>query len=218
MTQPPTVPMPPAFTGLEDLSDDMAGPAESLGDNPFEDPDFVLGNAAVPEGPAATRDTQPEPSPDTAADEIEPGVPAQPPTKGDKRGPGVTIIDWAKATPRREDSFASTPTGQTNTSPGIAAIRDFLNQARQEELYGLFYPVLSYGNRNSAQAYVAKINHWRKGKTNQFGVRDGEAIAAKCERKAKDEFVVWVGLLKDPGAKGEVNPPEKTISITPEAG
>jgi hypothetical protein len=196
---PPT----PAFTGLEDLGDDMAGPAVSLNDSPFENPDFVLDNDALEAA-----------SPDTAADEIEPGVPAQPVEPKKKTGP--TIIDWSKATPRKEDTFTSTPVGQQG-SPTTDAIRDFLNNARQNGWYDLYYPVLEYGSRNSAQPYVTKINQWRKGKTNTYGVRDGENISAKCERQAADKYVVWVGLLKDPGAKGEVNPPEKTISATPEA-
>jgi hypothetical protein len=112
-----------------------------------------------------------------------------------KVGPTTaTFIDWSKATPRKEDDFAPSHTavGRPVTSDKV---RDFLNHARQNQWYGLYYPVMEYPKRNSAQATVTKINGWRKGKTNIFGVRDGENIAAKCEAQGKDKFVVWVGLL-----------------------
>lgn len=202
---PPAAPM---FTGLEDLGDDMAGLAGNQ-DSPFEDPDFVVGGADLPEV-----------SPDTAAGEIEPGVPAVAEEPKKPKRPAVkppTPIDWSKAIPRKEDDFASTPAGLQGGSPALDAIRDFLNNARENGWYGLYYPVMEYENRNSAQSYASKINRWRKAKANAFGVRDGENIIARCERQGADKFILWIGLMADEGAKGEVDPPEKLISMTPDA-
>jgi len=204
MTTPPSVPMPPTgpmFTGLDDLGDDDLAGLASNQDSPFEDPDFVVGGAALPEA-----------SPDTASNEIEPGVPAtaeEPKKKSQRTYTPPTIVDWSKATPRKEDDFAPTPVGMAGVSPAIVSIRDFLNNARENGWWGLYYPVMEYTNRNSAQSYVTKVNTWRKGKTNVFGVRNGENIMAKCERQG-DKFVLWVGLMQDPGAIGEVTPPLTT--------
>lgn len=231
MTTPPSVPMPPQpavpmMTGLEEL-DDMP---DELDSNFAPDVEDGSGNAgwADPSQAAvadpeylAQLDPQDE-KPDTDVNEIEPGVPAQPEAEKKKRKTGphapstLVAIDWSKATPRKADEFAATPGGAPLVSLAVSKVRDFLNAARQDELYGLYYPVLEYGNRNSAQATVTRINTWRKGPTNKYGVRDGEEINAKCERQEKDKYVVWVALLIAPEAKGEVNPKEKTISMTPD--
>lgn len=214
MTQPPLPPLPPApFTGLDDLGDDdLAGLAGSQSDSPFENPDFVVGGVDL--------NALEQASPNTDLNEIEPGVPAQAEEPKKKRkqvqsGP-PKAIDWSKATPRKEDDFAQTPGGEKG-SPVSDQVRNFLNNARQNEWYGLFYPILEFGNRNTAQSWVTKVNQWRKGKTNTFGVRDGENISAKCETQEKGKYVLWVGLLQDPGAKGEVDPAPEGPSATPAA-
>lgn len=229
MTTPPSVPMPPQpaapmMTGLEEL-DDMPDELDSNFSPDIEKDGSGDGWADPSQAAVADPDylAQLDPQdekPDTDANEIEPGVPAEPVTeKKAGRGPSkVTALDWSKASPRKADDFAPTPAG-AQVPIVVQKIRDFLNAARQDDLYGLYYPVLEYENRNSASANVTKVNQWRKGATNRYGVRDGEEINAKCETQDKGKYVVWVALLKAPGAKGEVNPKEKTISTpTPEAG
>lgn len=221
MTTPPTVPQPPSMPsmGLDDLDDDMAGTTavhENDGQQPVasnwsEDPDVVL-NDAPPT--AIDYDALEKASPDTDADEIEPGVPAQPEAAVKERKMPVAI-DWTKAVPRKADDFVATGPPAL-LSPVLEKIREFLNAARQNGWYDLYYPVMQFSNRNTAQSNVTKVNQWRKGKTNQYGVRDGENINAKCETKSKGEYILWVALLKDPGAKGEVNPPQPTPSIHPD--
>lgn len=138
-----------------------------------------------------------ETSPDTDSNEIEPGVPAEPVAerRGVRQASKVTAIDWTKATPRKEDDF-DTQVGAQKLSETLQKIRDFINAARDQNLYGLFYPVLEFENRNATAANVTKINNWRKGTTNKYGVRDGETIAGKSEKQG-DKFILWVGLLKD---------------------
>ena len=67
-----------------------------------------------------------------------------------------------------------------------------------------------------------EIEMQRKGKEIIFGVRDGENIQAKCESQGNGRFTIWVGLLQDPGAIGQVTPavepPAGPTVPTPEVG
>lgn len=170
MTMPPVIPAPVVPTAIPGLAD--------LGDG-FE------GDGS---------------SPDTDLNEIEPGVPAEPVAekRGVRAASKVTAIDWTKVTPRKEDDF-DTQVGAQKLSETLQKIRDFINAARDQNLYGLFYPILEFDNRNACAANVTKVNNWRKGTTNKYGVRDGENIAAKSEKQG-DKFILWVGLLKDEAA------------------
>lgn len=203
MTQPPMIPMPPqpaSAVGLDDL-DDLAGPASSLDANWAENPDVVL----APH----------EASPDTNDNEIEAGVPAEPTGEAKKKGRGptqVSIIDWTKATPRKADEFQNV--SPAALPPTIEKIREFINQARANGWWSLYYPVLEYANRNSAQSTVTKINTWRNGKINRYGVRDGEEISARSEMQEKGKYVVWVSLLQAPESKAD---DRNTAAATPAA-
>ncbi len=178
------------MTGLDDLDDayvsDMPDEERNWADESqafVADPDYLAS--------LDPQDTEPDPTADPFA-----GLPPAEPEEVEqpKRKPAsvVTFLDWSKATPRKEDDFAARTVGVPGTSDKV---RDFINHARQEGWYGLFYPVLEYPNRNAAQSMVTKINSWRKSKANFYGIRDGEDLGAKCEKQDGDKFVVWVGLL-----------------------
>lgn len=189
MTTPPSVPQPPATPtiGLEDIDDprtpEMPDEERNWADESqmsVADPDYLESL---------------EPSTENPFDSLPPATEAEDEPKPKRKfstASTAVFIDWSKATPRKEDDFA--PSRPTNVPSTSQKVRDFLNAARDNGWYGLYYPVIEYPNRNSAQAQVTKVNGWRKGKTNVFGVRDGENIAAKCERQ-QDKFIVWVGLL-----------------------
>lgn len=211
MTTPPSVPQPPSMppvapnVGLDDLDDPyIPDPPEDFGERNWADdsqasvadPDY-LAQLDPPDKDGSGDDVH-DPASENPFDALPPAEPEEEEEKKPKKKVGPIFLDWSKFTPRKEDDFEAGLGG--GASPTSNRVREFINTARLEGWYGLYYPILEYSNRNSAQPHVTKINSWRKGKVNTYGVRDGEDIKARCTAGEEGKYVVWVSLQVAPDA------------------
>lgn len=183
MTQPPSIPVPPVpmSSGLDDLDDTPEG---TEGATRFDTPNSFAMEQSEPVQP-------PEPAEAEEGDK---------PKRGRSHGTNhpPTLVDWTTVQPRSADQFQQGPPGRPLNATADQ-VRNFFNWARDNGHYGQYYMVLSYANLSSAQAARKNIQKWNEGKTNKYGIRDGETADAKnVTNKEKGVVEVWAALLIAP--------------------